>query len=35
LMEQHMQPLANSSHSSTCWPSWLIVKDFSMSAAGH
>lgn len=33
LIEQHMHPLASSSHSSTCWPFWLTVRAFSMSAA--
>lgn len=28
-----MQPFASSSHSSTCWPSLLTVKDFSISIA--
>lgn len=31
--EQHIHPLASSSHSSTSWPSWLTVKALSMSAA--
>src|ERR1700753_1601047 len=30
---QHMQPLAKSNHSSTCSPSLLTVRDFSMSVA--
>lgn len=33
LIEQHIHPLASSSHSSTCWPFWLTVKAFSISAA--
>jgi hypothetical protein len=32
LTEQQMQPLAREIHSSTCWPSLLTVRDFSMSA---
>ena len=33
LTEQHIQPFASSSHSSTSWPFWLIVNAFSISAA--
>jgi hypothetical protein len=33
LTEQHIQPFANSSHSSTCWPSLETVRDFSISTA--
>jgi len=33
--EQHIHPFASSSHSSTCWPSLLTVRDFSMSAAAE
>jgi hypothetical protein len=27
-----MQPLAREIHSSTAWPDWLMVRDFSMAA---
>ena len=33
LTEQHIQPFANSSHSSTCCPSLETVRDFSISTA--